>query len=193
MTKLIDHSFNYLRFALFGVAMAFVILGPAALGSTPTQTTGKNIYVPPDAYYGSSSSLACDISISDPMAVHVMSGTGFWDCVANNTATCGLGWATACTLAGIVAQAAFLVTGWGAAVALAKAAGTRAGRWVINRIIALIKKIPDVSFPVGNKVVTIPFSSFATWASTALGSTVIAVLLLSAYQLGRRACKCLVC
>lgn len=72
-------------------------------------------------------------------------------------------------MAGVAAQVAFLGTGWGAAVALAKATGTRAGRWGVNRIKTLIKKIPDFSFSAGHKVYTNSFSSFAAWASAATG------------------------
>ena len=168
MTKLIDHTFNYLRFALLGVASAVIILGPAAYAQNQAQIDM------PSASYHDSTGFAKYSCYLNSTTMSDGGGTGFWDCVAHNTATCGFWKGIACSLAGVAAQAAFLGTGWGAAVALAKAAGTRAGKWVVRKIINLVQKIPDFRFTFSytnkagelvTKTLTIPFSKFATWAS----------------------------
>lgn len=193
MNKLIDHTFNYLRFALLGIASAVFILGPAVYAQNQAQ-----IDMPSTSYHGSTNFSKHAVYLNSNQSYIMQASTDwteFWNCVIDNSASCGLGKGTICTVASaIIVTAIYALSGFVAVTALARQIGARTTKKAIAKLKKLLEKLPSTQIiTIGGVDYTIPWGSLVSLLDGSMVGKLIQFLMLNDYAKAKRICKCLIC
>ena len=207
MNKLIDHTFNYLRVALLGVVVAFLIIGPnaAAANLQNAQVNDTKLWIPTDPMYSIETAnyspvLCYTLSTYDIGASIGNALAGYFDCVISNSAQCGLLKGGICTVASaVIVTALYVLASKAAAAALASQIALKLGakksvKHLVEKLKNIIYSWGITSVEIAGQTVTIPWTQLATLLDNdSKIAQALDFIMLNDWSKAKRLCKCLIC